>query len=255
MDTGAFAMFDALGIREIWRKHDAHLVLQKFEQIEARANAFANGQLGGEGHPNTQRSDNTIKRARISFVSDTVVVGFAMKEAQTPHFAVMMAARWAAEITRMAIGRHPAWTYRGVVTYGKFAISDRGTYFVGPAVVEAAECYEKAQAAVIWLTAKAKDALKGACWSDFAQNALTTSEVDVPLKGKDGSIATVRTYAASPFDWGTPPEQAAALVSALLETFDSPKPDVAVKKAYTAAFLSSALEQYSALYAATTVPP
>lgn len=54
----------------------------------------------------------------------------------------MMAARWAAEITRMAIGRHPAWTYRGVVTYGKSAISDRGTYFVGPAVVEAAECLQ-----------------------------------------------------------------------------------------------------------------
>lgn len=167
METGAFAMFDALGIRDIWKRHDADVVLRKFDEIEFRFKSFADRQLGGAGHPNTKRPDNSIKRVKIGFISDTVVVGFIMKDARTPHFAVMMAARWAAEAFRLGVNLSPAWSYRGVVTYGQFSINDAGNFFVGPAVTEAASLYERAEAAVIWLAPSAKGALKGATASDF----------------------------------------------------------------------------------------
>jgi hypothetical protein len=254
MEEGAFAMFDALGIREIWKTQAPQDVLDKFEEIEARANAYVNGQLGGEGHQNTKRSDNTIARVRVGFISDTIVIGFFMREGQMPHFAVMMAARWAADVTRMAIERPPAWTYRGVVTYGKFAISDRGTYFVGPAVDEAAACHERAHAAVIWLSASARDALKGASFSDFSQGALTTSEHDIPLKDKsNGSVTTARTFAASPFGWNAPPHRCKRMIDALLATFDVSKSDVAAKRQNTMAFLARHLEEHRMLYAALRV--
>ena len=37
METGAFAMFDALGIKGIWVKHNAAAVIKKFEAIAALA--------------------------------------------------------------------------------------------------------------------------------------------------------------------------------------------------------------------------
>ncbi|MGH7434681.1 MAG: hypothetical protein ACRENE_03325, partial [Polyangiaceae bacterium] len=79
MKVGALAMFDALGIREIWKTRNPRAVLDKFEEIEARAKAYVDGQLGGEDHPNPKRPDNAFDLARVGFISDTVVVGFFMK--------------------------------------------------------------------------------------------------------------------------------------------------------------------------------
>lgn len=182
MEVGAFAMFDALGLKGIWEKHDPDKVIEKFEVIESHFEKFVDRQLGGKGHPNTKDPSNSIKRVQIGFVSDTVVVAFIMKNAQSPHFAVMMAARWASRFARLGLRLPPAWTYRGVVTYGDFAINDRGHYFVGPAVDEAAENYERAKAAVIWLAPSAKAALSSASESDFAQGPVTIGEHDIPLK-------------------------------------------------------------------------
>jgi len=191
----------------------------------------------------------------IGFISDTVVVGFIMKDAVTPHFAVMMAARWAAEASRLGIELAPSWSYRGVVTYGEFAINEAGNFFVGPAVSEAAAWYERAKAAVILLAPSAKEALRDATDGDFAQGAVTTNEHDIPLKeSRNDTITTYRTYVASPFDWPAPLEEAEGWAAALLATFDDEKPGVAEKRRNTEAFLSRHMEEYRALYAKTTVP-
>lgn len=248
MKTGAFAMFDALGIRGIWERHDPGLVIQKFEGLQTRFQAFVDRQLGGQEHPNTKKAGNNIARVQVGFVSDTAVIAFTMKEAQTPHFAVMMAARWASHFARLALRLPPAWTYRGVVTYDKFAISDRGTYFVGPAVDEAAATYERADASVIWLAPSARKALEGADWSDFSQGALTLREHDVPLKAKGQEPAgPCRTYVASPFDWGDSEADARGLTEELLATFDLAKPQVWEKHRNTQILLQKALDDHRAL--------
>lgn len=248
METGAFAMFDALGISDIWRKHDPDKVIGKFEAIQNRFQRFVDGQLGGKGHPNTEDPGNLIKKVPIGFVSDTVVVPFIMKEARDPHFAVMMAARWASQVTRLALENEPAWAYRGVVTYGDFAISDRGHYFVGPAVEEAAANYERAEAALIWLAPSAKAKLSSAGPSDFEQGALTIGEHEVPLKADGKDPATpYGTYVASPFDWPDSLSDAERIIDQMLATFDPTKPRVPQKRRNTEMFLRRHLEEYRAL--------
>lgn len=245
METGALAMIDALGIKRAWEKHGPDAVLEKLATIEAHFNAFVNGQLGGSGHPNTANPSNGIKRVPVGFVSDTVVVPFIMKGARDPYFAVMMAARWAAQVTRFALRSEPAWAYRGAIAYGDFSINDRGKFFVGPAVKEAAENCERSVAAVIWLAPSAKTALSGAHRSDFWQGPLTIGEHDIPLKADGKTPATpYRTYAASPFDYPDPPSEAERIVAALLATFDLDEPGVPEKYSHTEALLRRHLDEY-----------
>jgi hypothetical protein len=248
METGAFAMFDALGIRGIWERHDPDHVIKKFEALQSHFENFVDRQLGGKGRPNTKDPGNTIARVQVGFVSDTAVIAFTIKKAQTSHFAVMMAARWASQFARIALQLHPAWAYRGVVAYGDFAISDRGTYFVGPAVDEAAANYERAEAALIWLTPSARAALADATFSDFSQGALTTAEHDVPLKA-DGKAPSgpYRTHVASPFDWPDSMSNAQKIAEELLATFDLTKPGVPEKYRNTENFLQRHLDEYRAL--------
>jgi hypothetical protein len=248
METGAFAMFDALGIRGIWKRYDPEQVITKFENLQRQFQTFVDGQLGGEGHPNTKDPGNGIKRVRVGFVSDTAVIAFTMKKGETPPFAVMMAARWASQFARLALRVPPAWTYRGVVTYGEFAISEQGTYFVGPAVDEAADNYERANACLIWLAPSARKTLAQADWSHFSQGALTLREHDVPLKAHRGDAAgPYRTYVASPFDSPDSEADAQRLSDEILGTFDLTRPDVREKHRNTETFLRRALDDYRVL--------
>src|SRR5436305_8060580 len=117
METGAFAMFDALGIQGIWLRHDSDRVVQKLEQIAERARSQIDRSLGGAGHPNTKRDDNIIKQVRVGFVSDAIVVGFVNKGNQHPVYALMMVAQYAGQVMQLGLANPAPWTYRGVVTY------------------------------------------------------------------------------------------------------------------------------------------
>jgi hypothetical protein len=256
METGAFAMFDALGIRGIWEKHDPDDVLRKFEAIRTTFTDFVE-----RARPTMGQAWNSIKRVQAGFVSDTVVVAFVTKNVQEKPslysseipkralFAVMMAARFAGEVVRLGATGSPSWTYRGVITYGEFAIHPSGTFFVGPAVDEAAALYDRADAALIWLSPKAKAALQHATKGDFSWGSVTTREHDVPLKaGKHEPATTFSTYVTSPFAGLMDPADAERLTADLLATFDGSRADVTTKHRNTEAFLRRNLEEQNALW-------
>lgn len=243
METGAFAMFDALGIKGIWQKHDPDQIVRKFESISRRIRSLVDREFGGPGHPNTKHVDNFVKTVRLGFVSDTVVVGFANKEEQHPVFTIMMAARYAGEVVRVALEPPASWAYRGVITYGAFAISNGGTFFVGPAVDEAAANHEQVDAALIWLGPSATVEMGKATRADF-QGAMTTRAHEIPLKAE----RSYRSHVASPFAIASTPDEAQAVAHALLATFDVTKPGVADKRRNTELFLQEHLKEHAAIW-------
>ena len=98
MKTGALAIFDALGVKGIWEKHDAAMVIEKLEAMDALGRDIVDRDYGGPGHPRLADAANCIAMVRVGFLSDTVVVAVVNKEQQSPHFAVMMAARYAGDL-------------------------------------------------------------------------------------------------------------------------------------------------------------
>jgi hypothetical protein len=112
VETGALAMFDALGIRGIWLKHDPDDVVQKLEKIALSARDLVEREFGGPGYPNTRDPWNVAKTIRLGFVSDTIVVGFVTKDERDPAFAVMMAARYATEIALLGLELSAAHFWR-----------------------------------------------------------------------------------------------------------------------------------------------
>jgi hypothetical protein len=172
----------------------------------------------------------------LGFISDTVVIGFANKGEQDPVFSIMMAARYAGEVARLGLQRPAPWAYRGVVTYGQFVMHDSGSFFVGPAVDEAAGLYEKAEAALIWLAPSARAKMTKATPSDF-QGAMARGKHHIPLKRQGNLPTTCRTYVASPFPFGSSPVEASAISEAMLGTFDLDKRGVPKKHRETKAFL------------------
>jgi hypothetical protein len=240
-------MFDALGIRGIWEKHDADGVVRKLEAIASTARNLVDGEFGGSGHPNTRDAWNIAKKIPLGFVSDTIVVGFVTKEPRNAAFAVMMAARYATEIALLGLEEPAPWAYRGVITYGQFAMHESGNFFVGPAVDEAAADHERANAAVTWLTPAASCLVATADDSHF-QGAVHRREYEFPLKEK-GGLASHRAHVASPFLMGSRPEHAAEIARRLLATFDLTKPGVLEKHQATKDFLEEQLAEHTAIWA------
>lgn len=240
-------MFDALGMRGIWQRGDADAIVRKLENLCSRARHLVDHEFGGPGHPNTQDPWNSVKKIRLGFISDTIVIGFVCKEERHAAFAVMMAARYATEIAQLGLQPPVPWTYRGVVAYGDFAMSDDGNFYAGPAVDEAAAGYEKAHAAITWLAPSASAVVAEADDSHF-QGAVQRRRYDVPLKIRH-EVSVQHTHVASPFVIGSHPNEAEQTASALLATFDLTIPDVQEKHANTQAFLAEHLKEHAAIWA------
>ncbi len=98
-----------------------------------------------------------------------------------------------------------------------------GPFLVGPAVDEAAEAYEKANAAIVWVTPAAKAALDEKFKSNIApildHHGFYETEYLVPMKDNCTSL----TYAINPM-WRLAKTDRALWMSSLLETF-SHRPD------------------------------
>jgi hypothetical protein len=232
MTRGAFVMFDVLGFKEISRRVPSDEVFQKFKVMR-------------DHFRQEEATWPKLFELRFAFVSDTVVVGVRSPDASLPQFAqlqgmiltqadldglaIMFATLWASVVLRIGVEAAPAWTYRGCMSFGDFEIEDN--FYVGPAVYRAAEHYEKAQGAFVWLAPDAEEALEraGATNGEFLLPRFA-----VPLKGG----ATYETHVVVPLALDAHKEGRAALVERLLATFDgAPSLDVALKKQATAAFL------------------
>jgi hypothetical protein len=191
MKRGAVAIVDALGFKGIWKRHPAGEVLAK---------------LRGFKEDVAERRADLLERARrlrehlgvefeihVTLLSDTVVLGVTRKIVghrdrrdlnDVDSVALVSVARITAQLLVKAGQRPPALAYRGCIATGEFDMED--TFIIGPAVDEAAQWMDEAEAAVVWLTASAKDAFVAAGFDKDPELTAVLSPYQVPLKVQKG---------------------------------------------------------------------
>ncbi len=232
MPTGAFVMMDALGFKELSRTRPAELRTKMHGLFADYTRWLAEMKQG-------LMKDGFDFVPEILFLSDTIALGvplMVVDEMRRPKEtfageAISFAALLAADIVRAA-GLNPLpMAYRGCISYGEYEMTD--PFILGDAVNDAAEHYELAEAAAVWLTPKALD--QWADYREFAHAGVAKSLCDyrVPLKS-GGAFSTV---VANPF--GQAPmglEMRQAWIRDLVRTFRGPM-SVHIKRQNTAAML------------------
>jgi hypothetical protein len=241
---GAFAMFDALGMRGVWRRKDAEQVVRKFKALRARFKAQLERELGGPTYKHIRDKGNVIEDVIVGFLSDTVVIAVVPKEQYLREnrraletFSLILAARFAGVAMSMAADNEPRWAYRGSISFGSLVAEHDGTFFIGEAVDDAAELFAQPDGAFICLTPSAVERFHVSASQPVGLTPLWRHRV--PLK--DGRA--LDTFVVSPFD-NAPRERAREITTAILSTFTNRPLDVALKAQNTRAFLIHHLEEY-----------
>ena len=227
MPTGAVVMIDALGFKGIWNRIDPEKAVAKMRSMQMKARE------GVSLHEHTASSSS-------AFLSDTIVFGIAptslfesagARNAST----ILLAAFHVLDVIGLALQDEPLLSYRGCITFGSFLID--GSFVIGAAVDEAAEHYEQAEGAFVWLAPSAR-----AVW-DVAKRRLDPPDTHIvpyaiPLKGG----ARYQSYAVSPFDTAAESDERQSVRSKLLSTFDvgqgSTSLAVQIKRQNTEKFLA-----------------
>jgi len=153
MDEGAFALLDCLGFKGIWSRPTSHSspeqIIGFLEQTEAHAPMLPAVQL----HAKAKQVEFFF-----AFVSDTVAIGARLKDGK-PHtdhqrgFLVSAVGQACRDIALRFVDCASPLLMRGTIAYGEYLL--RKSFFVGPAVDEAASFFETAQGAFIWGTPEA----------------------------------------------------------------------------------------------------
>ena len=147
MGEGAVSLIDCLGYKGIWQKADPDTILNQLKTIQQKSNLSLDAGI-------FQLQQQLGYRIRVSFLSDTVAIGFDVPKANALpdrdkgkllHMAAQLAQKIAGEFLRMTL----PLAMRGCVVYGRFEMNDN--FLIGPAVDEAAEWHEKADGAFIWI--------------------------------------------------------------------------------------------------------
>jgi hypothetical protein len=251
MKYGAVALFDALGFRGIWRKHDVDAVLKKLQDLrEGATHVVASFQKTVES---LFVGTNVKPLLEVTLLSDTVIVSATVDGASDDVMhawsSLLLASYGASAVMALGGKDAPCLAYRGCVAYGAFEIDQ--AFIVGPAVDEAANGEMLAEAAIVWFSPTAEAVIQSAIakYGSHAETATPWLLWDVPMKGG----AVYHTHAVTPFfsaEIQEPdasqilsPVDAATLRERILATFDDSRLDVAIKKQHTQRFLDAALEQ------------
>lgn len=226
MKTGAVAMIDALGFRGIWGRCPPEAVIANMSNLKLRLESDLK-----------ELSTQPIMQFDATFLSDTIVVGLSLPETVGSN-------RDALSITFVTdiLSRILAWSarsttplaYRGVVAYGDYEIQPH--FIVGKAIDEAASYYELAQAAVVWLLPHSRDIVAQHLHGQPRNTHLV--RFDVPLKSGDA----FESYTVSPIVQAKDVKDAEAITGALLNTFQPPSVDIAIKKQNTIKHLRTCYE-------------
>jgi hypothetical protein len=239
MQTGAFALIDALGFKGIWKKYGEEQILAKLEKM-AKDNieyfAATNDMPGPVGAPGLMGS------IRVAFLSDTIAmaaeVGAELPPGeQTGETVEGRAIGWLvihlSKLLRDAAMTDPPLAYRGCVSFGEFAVRDR--FILGPAVDSAAALERLAEGAFVWLdpTARAIVEGQGFRWGKELPEDHDLHRFRVPLK----SAQSFDTYAVLPFGPGHCSR--AVVIDRMLSSFDDSSFGVVMKKDNTRSFLQS----------------
>ena len=260
MRRGTIAMFDALGFKGIWNRNpelreEPELVTKKLHALSEKTEEIMNLRFGDDQKRRslTTNPRNVLEFVGASFLSDTIVIGIALKpfekivegwkmvspKLKLPRrdyelfsaMATNICCDLASQVVAAAALSIPSLAYRGCVATGEFEMADR--FILGPAVDEAAAGMSLAQAAIVWLTPSAEASLRQLT----TVNTSSFIRYPVPLKGGD----IYETFAISPFENVDNSERRKEITSSIIKTFESDDVslDVAVKKQRTAQFLMS----------------
>jgi hypothetical protein len=235
MRQGAVAVFDALGFKGIWKREDPAKVIEKLNGLRSAVDEEL-ADLQGRVHRLGQEL-GIETQVTFALLSDTVVIGTSgtvvahhdrREQDDCDWLAVLALARITGKLLVRAAQTTPALAYRGCISVGRFEMA--GNFIIGPAIDEAVEAMDSANAAVVWLTpSAARTWTKQLDPNDGVLNAVVSPYV-VPLKGADRSF--VANDCASIDD----PQERLKHVERVLATFRSDRLDVQVKRQNTARF-------------------
>lgn len=223
---GAVAVIDALGFRDIWRRHEPVAILGVLARLQEAARYVAD--------LHSVFSEVLVHSAAFS---DTIILAALPRQDSTSGDAVRALAHTVARLAVRATAREPRLLYRGCIAVGQLAF--KGSSFVGPAIDEAAEWYERADAAVVWLTPSA------VATQNRHDPVLGLFEWEVPLK----NAASLRTLVVNPLTLQVrvDPTRLKDLADRYLAAFgESSRVDVEVKRQQTSRLLSAAIEHCEA---------
>jgi hypothetical protein len=232
LKRGAVVLIDALGFRGVWKKHNATLVLHRLHAVRRAIEEVA------------ETVNETLAITTPVFLSDAILITVEADRGddKTEALAIELAAGLALSAIEEAIAEQiegvPAFTYRGCIAFGEVLPS--GPFIVGPAIDEAAQWYEQAQAAVVWLLPSATR------WIEHGETAAHLMKWDVPLKAH-GTVTTtvVNPMESSRLIGSETPEKRRARMherrNRMLRTFVSDDVGVVAKKQATARLLDAGM--------------
>jgi hypothetical protein len=171
-------------------------------------------------------------------MSDTVVVTVVVKGPDAPrrglYRAMLSASMIAGEIVFDAVHGSPALLFRGCLAAGE--MTEEADFLIGPAVDEAAECFERAQGPFFWLAPSALEISKRYA-ETFPDRLEPTVMLPYAVPLNNGSSTT--THAFTYFGLTTEANARAETRRRVLEAFgDDPlAADVGIKRRNAASFL------------------
>jgi hypothetical protein len=259
MLQGVVAMIDALGFKGIWKDPEdpSTGVLESLRRIGD--GAHKDRWEAAERLKHSRLPDEVVKfvknpQVKIVQLSDTIVVAAGREpreravwarhaaelekagydipglEKAVDGFLRYLVCRCVSRILLTAALCDPPLTYRGVVTFGRFAIDEN--FLLGPAVDEAADLMDLADGPFVWLAPTSLwlphrlTERKAPRWNTVAV------PYSVPLK--EGR--TIRTRVVNPFAYSANPGQRQRIEGNILGALVSPKIDVFVKRDNTQQF-------------------
>lgn len=171
----AVALLDALGFKEARKKHGADALIATVQATRSGAASDSEIEAMFGAQP-----------VEIAALSDTLV----MTRASTPRerdaeSAICQLAERVAQLICDATTRKVPLPYRGCIAFGPLVATDG--IFVGEPIDTAAEWYNEAAAAVVWLTPDAN--------TRISRNDFALVEWTVPLRGR----GTLLTHVVNPF--------------------------------------------------------
>lgn len=151
MNQGAFALLDCLGFKGIWeRQIDPRAIVGFLQAAKDESELSPVRTLWKAGHGDRLN-------IATAFVSDTIVVSASVSEGTSLDTnwqrgaLVQLVSHLCIELLSQFAFRAPKpLLLRGCVTYGPHLVQD--SFFLGPAVDEAAALFQTAQGAFVWLT-------------------------------------------------------------------------------------------------------
>ena len=225
MKEGAVAMIDALGFRGIWGRCVPEEVIANMSSLKMQLESDLR-----------EISAQPIMQFDATFLSDTIVIGLSLPDTLSNRDALSVT------FVTDILTRILAWSarsstplaYRGVVAYGEYEIQPH--FIVGKAIDEAASYYELAQAAVVWLLPQTRDIVANQLRGLPSNTHLIRFKV--PLKAGEA----FESYTVSPILQARDPQDAEALTTAILNTFQPHSIDIAIKKQNTIKHLRACYE-------------